>query len=319
MAVACYAAAAAWQWWLGRGAGKSAALRSAALRVAATLALCLLATLINPYGWTIYQYVGGTSAVAYQRQIAEWVRPGPDRLIGIMWIASIAVVVGLLAWRWTRTRRLPTVCDVLLLGCFLALSAGSARMVPWWILVSAPVLAELLVWAAPQLGKAEGDAKQPSVIVGGVFTLIVLAFVFSLPGLAEFNPLLGPTRRGQRLEDDLEAIHRHLETTAAPGNIYSHFEWGEYLSWSVTPQWKIFMDGRIEIYPDEVWEKYMAVTAAKSGWQEILDEYVVGYLILDSDLHGRSGLLARVEESSHWQQAFQTHSAVLFVRSRNCR
>ena len=71
------------------------------------LAVSILATCLNPYGWTIYRYVGGTSAIAYERQIAEWVRPTPDRLIGIMWIASVAAVVGLLAVRWRKTRQRP--------------------------------------------------------------------------------------------------------------------------------------------------------------------------------------------------------------------
>ena len=130
--------------------------------------------------------------------------------------------------------------------------------------------------------------------------LITLAVVFSLPGLNHFNPLLGPTRRGQRVEDDLETIHRQLAT---PGNVYSHFEWGEYLSWSMPPKHKIFMDGRIEIYPDEVWQKYAKVTGGGEGWDIILADYGVDYLILDADYHGRSGLLQCVETSPNWRRA----------------
>ncbi|HYV37777.1 MAG TPA: hypothetical protein VE988_18980 [Gemmataceae bacterium] len=284
-------------------------------RRAATLAIwlivCILATCINPYGWTIYRYVGGTSAIAYQRQIAEWVRPGPDRLIGLVWMASATMVFGLLGWRWLRSRQVPALRDALLLACFFALSCGSVRMVAWWMLVSAPVFAELLVWLAPQLAAPQEDAEQPSLVVGGVFALVSLAVVFSLPGLDRYNPLLGPTRRGQRVEEDLEIMHRQLGT---PGNVYSHFEWGEYLSWSMPPKHKIFMDGRIEIYPDEVWQKYAKVTSGGDGWNKILADYGVDYLILDVDYHGKSGLLQRVEASPDWRREGQSRNAILYVR-----
>jgi hypothetical protein len=336
--VGCFTLAAAWRWtwndgwrrligqrWIAEGERRTAdggqwivhrLIRPpvAVRHLLICLVACVLATFVNPYGWTIYRYVGGTSAIAYQRQIVEWVRPGPDRLIGVMWILSVGTVCALLAWRRARTRQAPAALDVLLLGCFLALSAGSVRMVAWWMLVSAPVLAELLVCLAPKLAAPEEGADRPSVLSVGVFAAVVLAVVFSLPGLDRFNPLLGPTRRGQRLEEDLEAVHRQMAATALPGNVYSHFEWGEYLAWSVTPRYKIFMDGRIEIYPDDVWQKYARVTCGGSGWDTILDEYGVDYLILDANYHSRSGLLERVDHSPGWERAFQARSAILFVR-----
>src|SRR5207302_1916594 len=122
------------------------------------LAACVLATLANPYGWGVYRYVGGTSAIAYQRQIAEWVAPRPDRLIGVVWLASVVGVLGLTGRRWWQRRKLPPLHDCLLLGCFLAMSSTSVRMVAWWMLACAPVLAEWLVWCFPRLAVRDEDA-----------------------------------------------------------------------------------------------------------------------------------------------------------------
>jgi hypothetical protein len=74
------------------------------------------------------------------------------------------------------------------------------------------------------------------------------------------------------------------------------------------------MDGRIEIYPDDVWDKYSTVTFAREHWQQILDDYRVDYLILDADFHGRTGLLQHALASPHWQRVFVSRQAVLFVR-----
>jgi hypothetical protein len=310
MLVGCFALAAACRGWHERRILPDARTRALGL----CLAGCVLAACVNPYGWTIYAYVGHISSVAYQRQIAEWVAPGPDRLIGWMWLATVPTVLGLLSWRWWPTRQPPALRDILVLACFLALSAGSVRMVPWWMLVSAPVLAELLVWLAPRLAVNDEDARRPSALAGGVAALIALAVLFSLPGLDRFNPLLGPTRRGPRVEDDLEAVQQYL-AAKKPGNLYCHFEWGEYLSWSSAPRCRLFMDGRIDMYPDEVWEKYADVTCGRDSWNHVLDDYQVEYLVLDTLLHGRTGLLRCVEQSPHWQQAFASRRAVLFVRT----
>jgi hypothetical protein len=132
--------------------------------------------------------------------------------------------------------------------------------------------------------------------------------------LRSYNPLLGASRQGPRVEDDLEAVHGHLQAHAGAGRIFSRFEWGEYLGWSGAPNFKVFMDGRIEIYPDEVWESYGAVTRGLADWERILDDYRVDFLLLDASYHARTGLLAQVERSSVWRQAFRSRNAILYVR-----
>jgi hypothetical protein len=276
---------------------------------------CCLAAAVNPYGFGIIHFVTGTASAAHARQIAEWARPGPDRLIGIVWLLTLAAVVGLAGWRWHQTGRLPTAVDVCTLGCFLVLSCGAVRMVAWWMLAAAPVLAELVAWVAPRAVASEPEATLPSTASTAMCGLFGAALLFSLPGLDQWNPLLGPTRHGPRLEEDLEAATRYLAANKPPGNLYSHFEWGEYLSWSAPPRNRIFMDCRIEIYPDDIWDDYTAITFAAPAWQALLDQYHVDYLILDAQWHGRTGLLAAVAASPHWTPAFHSGAVRVFVRA----
>src|SRR5262249_49109596 len=41
-----------------------------------------LATLVNPYGWRVYEYVALTSGTASARKIDEWLPPGMNTLTG---------------------------------------------------------------------------------------------------------------------------------------------------------------------------------------------------------------------------------------------
>jgi hypothetical protein len=77
---------------------------------------------------------------------------------------------------------------------------------------------------------------------------------------------------------------------------------------------QVFMDGRIEIFPDDVWEQYSSVTCGKVDWERILDQYGVDALVLDAGYHAKTGLLPRIEGSANWQRIYQSHDALLYVR-----
>src|SRR5207247_1118828 len=170
----------------------------------------------------------------------------------------------------TLPRRRPTVREVCLVLCFLPLACGSVRMVVWWLLAIAPLVTASL--AAHWPNRATADVpEQPSVVVTGFLGLIMLLVVLSVPGMAAYNPLLAPARRSAPpTQTDLEAVAAYLPAGATPGRLFCRFEWGEYLSWALTPRYTVFMDGRIEIFPDEVWSQYTAVTCGRTDWAEIL-------------------------------------------------
>ena len=145
---------------------------------------------------------------------------------------------------------------------FLPLACGSVRMVAWWLLICTPILAAQLTDLWPRLtttrrcGRSSlvrqrlrmwdprpGDGPQ-SAVAGSVQS--------------------GPVRPGRahRTETDLQAIADRLGADGDGGRIFTRFAWGEYLGWSLAPRYTVFMDGRIEIIPDEVWRQYGAVNCA---------------------------------------------------------
>jgi hypothetical protein len=143
------------------------------------------------------------------------------------------------------------------------------------------------------------------------------------PVFEAYNPLLGTIRSNHRDEDELARVATELAAlnptnpSAQPQRIFSRFEWGEYLGWALRRHgYSIFMDARIEIYPDDVWDQYMAVTQGRGDWEDILNAHRVDYLLLDSSYHGQ-GLLPLVEKAdSRWQKIPlpDEGKAVLFVR-----
>jgi hypothetical protein len=306
--IGCFALAAAWDasWQRRWGALRDGRVWALAICLGASVA----ATAVNPYGWKVYQYVHTTSTAAAARRIDEWVPPGLDLLVGKVWVLSVLLLLLLFA----LPRRRPSARELILVLCFLPLACGSVRMVAWWLLVSAPIIAAGLAGNLPRNSLAGTEVEPPSLASGAFFGIVLLACLAGALSLAAGeNALLGVVRPVHRDEDDLAEAARHLPSRDDGGRVFSRFEWGEYLGWELQPHgYTVFMDGRIEIFPDDVWAQYAAVTKGRADWQTILDGYGVDCLVLDETYH--ADLLPQVEHSPDWEKTFQSGKAILFVR-----
>jgi hypothetical protein len=138
--------------------------------------------------------------------------------------------------------------------------------------------------------------------------------VLSLPWLEMYHPALRLPNRAERTEADLERVAAAVRAAQPTGRLFSRFEWGEYLGYRLAPSYTIFMDGRIEIYPDRVWDEYTAITRGRADWERVLDRYGVDCLLLDTEGGYHADLLPLVEASPSWQRAASSGRVTAFVR-----
>jgi hypothetical protein len=280
-------------------------------RLTGCLVVSGLATLLNPYGWRVYEYVRQTSGIASARRIDEWLPPGLNTLPGIALGLSIVAVIVLVLIPGRR----PNVRQTVLLLVFVIPAAQSVRMVAWWLIVVAPVLAALIAdrWVK---SKAETAPEKPSVAATVCCLVLLAAMILSLPSFERWSPF-GLIKSTHRLEDDLEQIAQRLKRESTGGRVFTRFEWSEYLTWALGPGFPVFMDGRIEIFPDEVWEDYSLITSGAPECRELLvKKYHVDYLLLDlGPYHAR--LAPVVENDPGWQQVGEPAGPVLLYRRRH--
>jgi hypothetical protein len=313
--IACYVLAAFLETPSGLKEEESASWRrQLLLRVRAALpwGLCLAAsiaaTLVNPYSWHVYEYVSLTSGVAPARGIEEWLPPGLHLLVSKIWVVSILLLLGLFALQGKR----PTVRELCWIGVFLPAACGSVRMVAWWLLLCTPLLAAQVTALWPRSFTAEQDSR-PSWGNAAACGLLFIAMVLCVPSLERINPVFALPGRAHRTEHDLQAVADHLSEGSPKGRIFTCFEWGEFLGWNLGPDYKVFMDGRIEIFPDEVWQEYSAVTRGRADWEEILNRYQVNCLVLDTSGYHHE-LLPQVRRSAAWRETLCQGDAVVFER-----
>ncbi len=308
----------------GRGSGDGA------IALGLCLAASVLATLINPYGVAVYAYAADLSRLGLERGVEEWMPPGLDLWVSRVFFSSVVLLAGVML----ASRRRLTVRDVCLLGLFLPPALIAVRMTPWWLLVVTPIMARLAAGVAPARSRlsrrsnggtpgAERGARvvrndpaapRGSWSAAGALAVLFVVSIVSLPWLEKLNPLMGAVRPIDRAEADVQAVSRALlaRSTATPHRIFARFEWGNYLCWAIGARNGVFMEGHVELYPDDLWRQYLAVSAGGARWEKTLDLNAVDALLLDAAYHGE--LLRRVRESARWDEVARSGDAVAFVR-----
>jgi len=99
----------------------------------------------------------------------------------------------------------------------------------------------------------------------GIFAMVTLVSLFSTnPPFAYFRTVVqsGKYAESRGLLPFPIAITDYLKASPYRGNLINPFTWGEFLAWSLYPQFKVAWDGRYEeVYTSEEMQYYTAIYA----------------------------------------------------------
>jgi hypothetical protein len=89
--------------------------------------------------------------------------------------------------------------------------------------------------------------------------------------------------------------------------------WGGYLEWAAWPRHQVFLDGRIELHPNQVWFDYLDVVFPSARWRALLDQYDISYLVLSKV--DQADLIDDVRRDVAWRLDYEDDQAAVFLRS----
>ena len=216
-----------------------------------------------------------------------------------MFVSAAAVVV-LLARRKEPT---PWI-DLIWLGGAFSLALPAVRGIIWWAL-SAPVV------VAGLLPRSEGSRKERgspflNLTVVACTIGLVASLVIRSPGI---DPSTGTSMRiWQVSQHQVDAVRDSLTPGSRLFVAQASASWFEF----ALPSMSVFVDSRIEIFPERVWADYYSIVRAREGWQRLLDRWNVDAVV--TDRHTRD-LRERMEREPGWQQIYADHIGAVFVRT----
>ncbi len=269
--------------------------------------LTAVAALVNPNGIQLLIYPFGTlGSPAMQGYIMEWFSPDFHQIQFqplALFMLLIVVALGL-------SRRSPSATEFLFLAGFGYASLRSARLIPYFALVVAPVLAAQLLygWKGSRWSArfAVGTARRGTTYL--LLNWLLLALVI-FGGAVKVELALRGNNQAQKEVFPVHAVD-FIEEQGITGNMYNLYHWGGYLIWRLYPDQKVFIDGRADVYGEAFIDRYLQVYQLREGWEEALKAYGVNVVIIDNG----SSLATVLNERTAWEQRYADEKAAIFVR-----
>lgn len=280
----------------------SHAARLALAGLAMVAAVCL-----NPSGPVMLLYPFKTVSIgALQQYIQEWQPPDfhSAQVQPFIWLLLITFgAVG-------ASRRRLALRDFLLTAGFAYMSFMAARNIALFALAAPLALARHAAPLAGALGRRLGlrpgagrAAPWMLKLNWGIFAL--LALTAALKAAAALPP--EATLREMQKTLPLEAVS-FVRSQRPPGRLFNSYNWGAYLMWAL-PEYPVFIDGRTDLYDDELVNEWLGVVRAEAGWQEALDRWGVRLALVEPGLR-----LVRELEEAGWTELYRDERAVVYGR-----
>jgi hypothetical protein len=273
--------------------------RSSAALVVATL----LATFANPFGLGAWRYaIDIATSPTIRTTVQEWTPTTMRSVSGFLFFVSAAAVTVFLARRKGPT---PWV-DLLWLGSFALLALPALRGVVWWALVAPPIVAGMLPRPdASELVRGHDRSPLGVIVVASLLSL----FGLMLPWHSRPNVLTGAAPQLTDAPEHL--VEATADAVPVGGHVFVTEGWGSWFEFAL-PDRPTFVDPRIEIFPDRIWNDYDAVMSGREGWQGVLDNWHVDAVVLQtSDTTLRSFII----KDAGWRLAYEDDLGAVFVRA----
>ncbi|GAC1333583.1 MAG: hypothetical protein NVSMB17_14210 [Candidatus Dormibacteria bacterium] len=283
--------------------------RSDVRRLWLLIPLGFLSGLFTPGTYrTLFFAFGTLSSQNIQSFIVEWFSPDFHQVQGkALLVCLLVLVAGLVATRrGTRSGAAdPTYLAWGLVALTLALT--SQRHVPIFAIAAAPLLGGAAAGLMATLGVGPRRVRRPTPAMARVnVALLVVLAVVELAFLT--SNLRQPVIDGVVAAVEPAAATNWMLTHRPRQTLFNNYSFGGWLDWQAAPRYPVFIDGRIEVYGDRVFNDYLTVESLADGWSEVLERYRVRTIMVTP-----GDRLALVLPSRGWTLAYRDRVAVVYT------
>lgn len=280
------------------------------------LLLCLVATLLNPNFIHAHLY-------PFRLVASEEVRGGivelrslfhpayRGSLFRVDFVVAIVVAVALMVMARRRigwALALPGIA-------FALLAVKSIRGLSEFAVILPALIAAHAGALAP--GSMPGRRWMGHALAG---TVIVLAVGGGWAALVRGVPVGGGSI--QRLGTSLEpgsrpvAAARFLREERPVGRVFNLLSYGGYLIHELGPDTKVFIDGRLDVFPPGFLAAYNRMLETGEGWQEAVDNYGITIAIVNYIPYAQRdrGLRARLRSDPAWACVLAGDYTIVYAR-----
>jgi hypothetical protein len=271
--------------------------------------ICLLASLLNPKGYKIllfpFNLVSNTFIMDH---VSEFLSPNFHTDLRFEYMLLLMILV------FGFSLKRLNVIEIVLVLVFTHMSLYSARYIPLYAIILSPILGRQIDHLLDEfrdrrlikrlLSISERTAKTDSMTKFNpwlILTVAVLTFmVFTKQLIYQFDKKKLP----------VDAV-QFMQQEKISGNMFNNDEFGDYIIYAAWPQYKVFFDGRSDMYGTKRLKDYFQIVRLAPRWDEVLQKNHVTWIIFDS----MSPLSSFLIERNDWKLIYSDKVANIFVKN----
>jgi hypothetical protein len=176
-------------------------------------------------------------------------------------------------------------------------------MAPFFVLVSVPTLARSLLFR-PARHSSVRQRPAGLAVLNGVLVMAMVGFV----GLHLRQIIQG--------QPQAEASHyptgavAYLSAHPPAGPIFNHYDWGGYLIFKLYPGVRVYIDGRADLYGDQLMQQRADTYYLMNDWRRSLWQWKIRTVIVPPD----SPLAIGLGSAPGWVRSYEDSKSVIFSR-----
>jgi hypothetical protein len=202
--------------------------------------------------------------------------------------------------------------EICLFLLFTYMALYSARHIPLFAIVIAPILARHTTALFERTNsrfisifKSRSDNLESldACLKGHLWPVVTIVAVCLLgrAGVVKFT--FDQTRAPVAAVD-------FLKKEKIEGKMFNNDQFGDYVIYA-SPDYKVFVDGRSDMYGSDRMKEYMQVALVRPGWKHVLAKYDVNFVLYND----KSPLSLLLAENDSWRLIYADTIANIFVRN----
>lgn len=275
-----------------------------------TFVTCLLVSLINPYGFNMILYPFRLiSQKLIMDHMAEFQSPNFHHLFLLpfkYFVLLMILLIGIL-------KKNLDVIEILLIILFANMALFSQRFVPLFCIVAAPIFVRNTQWILNQTKSRSVDVFQRKSKDIRLIDASARGYLWWVVGILILTLAVATNRIEHKFDANRKPVEavKFLKKASLKGNMFNDDEFGDYIIYSAYPEYKVFIDSRVDTYGVDHFKDYLTVLYFKPGWEKILKKYKINWVILNSD----SMLSRYLMERKDWRLIYSDKVANIFMRN----
>jgi hypothetical protein len=284
--------------------------RDKAVAIGLITVVCALAALLNPYGYhTLLFPFRVVQDKFLMNTVAEYLSPNFHSAIMLPFELLLLTMITVFAASPSRLN----IIEVMLVVLFGHMALFSFRHIPLFAFITGPIIVKQAQRAFERLNGrlierlngrmanlAAIDRATLPYIWPTIGSMAVLALVVIGAIQHSFDSKYVPVQAVAFIQKEFIA-----------GNMFNDDEFGDYIIYAAWPRYKVFIDGRTDMYGASRVKEYLTVSGVQEGWESVFEKYQLTWVF-----HGSNSTLSRaLRERSDWKLVYSDNIANIFVKS----